>query len=66
MLFRGGEAKSLGEYVPSLSAEDLEKRVVFTLTALRREHTMGTALGQLVLESGAQIAYLRGYHRGMG
>ena len=56
-------------YVASLSAEDLEKRVVFPPTALRQEHTLGTALGQLVLESvahGGQIAYLRGYHRGMG
>ena len=57
------------EYVPSLSSEDLEKRVVFPPTALRQEHTLGTALGQLVLESvahGGQIAYLRGFHRGMG
>ena len=53
----------------SLSSEDLEKRVVFLPTALRQEHTLGTALGQLVLESaahGGQIAYLRGFHRGMG
>ena len=57
------------EYVPSLSAVDLEKRVVFPPTALRQEHTLGTALGQLVLESvahGGQIAYLRGFHRGTG
>ena len=57
------------EYVPSLSAEDLEKRVVFPPTALRQEHTLATALGQLVLESvahGGQIAYLRGFHRGIG
>ena len=57
------------EYVPSLSSEDLEKRVVFPPTALRQEHTLGTALGQLVLESvahGGQIAYLRGFHRGIG
>ena len=57
------------EYVPPLSAEDLEKRVVFPPTALRQEHTLNTALGQLVLESvahGGQIAYLRGYHRGAG
>ena len=40
------------EYVPSLSAEDLEKRVVFPPTALRQEHTLGTASGQLVLEGG--------------
>ncbi len=57
------------DYVPSLSPEDLEKRVVFPPTALRQEHTLNTALGQLVLESvahGGQIAYLRGYHRGTG
>ncbi len=57
------------DYVPSLSAEDLETRVVFPPTALRQEHTLATALGQLVLESvahGGQIAYLRGYHRGTG
>ena len=38
-------------------------------TALRQEHALGTALGQLVLESvahGGQIAYLRGFQRGMG
>ena len=57
------------DYVPSLSPEDLERRVVFPPTALRQEHTLGTALGQLVLESvahGGQIAYLRGFHRGIG
>ena len=57
------------EYVGSLSAADLERRVVFPPTALRQEHTLATALGQLVLESvahGGQIAYLRGFHRGMG
>ena len=57
------------EYVGSLSAADLERRVVFPATALRQEHTLATALGQLVLESvahGGQIAYLRGFHRGMG
>ena len=57
------------EYVPSQSDEDLERRVVFPPQALRQEHTLGTALGQLVLESvahGGQIAYLRGYYRGAG
>ena len=57
------------EYVTSLSSEDMEKRVVFPPTALRQEHTLGTALGQLVLESvahGGQIAYLRGFYRGAG
>ena len=42
---------------------------MFPPTALRQEHTLGTALGQLVLESvahGGQIAYLRGYFRGTG
>ena len=57
------------EYVSSLLAEDLETRVVFPPQALRQEHTLGTALGQLVLECvahGGQIAYLRGYFRGTG
>ena len=57
------------EFVTPLTSEDLEKRVVFPPTALRQEHTLGTALGQLVLESvahGGQIAYLRGYFRGIG
>ena len=57
------------EYVPSLSPEDLETRVVFPPRALQQEHTLNTALGQLVLESvahGGQIAYLRGFHRGNG
>lgn len=57
------------EYIPSLSSEDLEKRVVFPPAALRKEHTLGTALGQLVLENvahGGQIAYLRGFYRGTG
>ena len=55
--------------MPSLSAEDLEERVVLPPTALQQEHTLGTALGQVVLESvaqGGQIAYLRWFHRGMG
>ena len=57
------------EYVLSLSADDLETRVVFPPSALRQEHTLNTALGQLVLESvahGGQIAYLRGFFRGTG
>ena len=57
------------EYVQSLSDDDMEKRVVFPPTALRQEHTLSTALGQLVLESvahGGQIAYLRGFYRGTG
>ena len=37
--------------MPSLSAEDLEERVVLPPTALQQEHTLGTALGQVVLES---------------
>lgn len=57
------------DYVSSLSADDLETRVVFPPQALRQEHTLATALGQLVLECvahGGQIAYLRGYYRGGG
>ncbi len=57
------------DYVLSLSGKDMEKRVVFPPTALRQEHTLATALGQLVLESvahGGQIAYLRGFYQGTG
>ncbi len=57
------------EFVPPLSAEDLQRRYVFPPQALVQEHTLATALGQLVLESlthGGQIAYLRGYYRGSG
>ena len=57
------------EYITSLTAADLERRVIFPPEALRQEHTVATALGQLVLENvahGGQIAYLRGFFRGMG
>jgi len=56
-------------YISSLTAADLERRVTFPPEALRREHTVATALGQLVLENvahGGQIAYLRGLYKGMG
>ena len=61
--------KAAREYISSLTASDLEKRVTFPPEALRREHTVATALGQLVLENlahGGQIAYLRGLYKGMG
>ena len=56
-------------YLPSLTSEDLETPVVFPPQALRQEHTLATALGQLVLENvahGGQIAYIRGFHKGIG
>ena len=57
------------DYISPLTATDMEKQFVFPPPALRREHTLATALGQLVLENvahGGQIAYLRGLHAGMG
>ncbi|MFQ5934715.1 MAG: DinB family protein [Dehalococcoidia bacterium] len=57
------------EYISSLTGSDKERRVMFPPEALRREHTVATALGQLVLENvahGGQIAYLRGFYKGMG
>lgn len=56
-------------YIASLTPVDLETRLVFPSQALRREHSLATALGQLVLENvahGGQIAYLRGFHKGIG
>ena len=56
-------------YLPYLTSEDLETPVVFPPQALRQEHTLATALGQLVLENvahGGQIAYIRGFHKGIG
>lgn len=57
------------EYISSLGPADLDKQFVFPPPALRREHTLATALGQLVLENvahGGQIAYLRGLYAGIG
>ena len=57
------------DYIPSLTSEDLETRVVFPPQASRQDHTLATALGQLVLENvahGGQIAYLRGLYKGIG
>ena len=56
-------------YIGSLTAEDLARRVTFPPEAETREHTIATALGQLVWDNvahGGQIAYLRGLYRGMG
>ena len=57
------------EYIPSLSTEDLERRVTFAPPAETRDHSVATALGQLVWDNAAhgdQIAYLRGVYTGMG
>ena len=57
------------EYIGSLSYEDMERKVTFPPEAETQDHTIATALGQLVWDNvahGGQIAYLRGLFRGMG
>lgn len=57
------------EYIRGLTAADLERAVIFPAEAETREHTVATALGQLVWDNvahGGQIAYLRGLFQGMG
>ena len=57
------------EYIPSLSNEDSERRVTFAPPAETRDHSVATALGQLVWDNaahGGQIAYRRGLYTGMG
>lgn len=57
------------EYIGSLTGEDLERRVTFPPEAETQDHTIATALGQLVWDNvahGGQIAYLRGLFQGMG
>jgi len=57
------------EYITSLTVEDLTRSVTFPPEAQTQDHTIATALGQLVWDNvahGGQIAYLRGLHKGMG
>ncbi len=57
------------DYINFLTAADLERPVTFPPEAETREHTIATALGQLVWDNiahGGQIAYLRGFYQGMG
>jgi len=57
------------EFINSLSAEDLDRRVTFPPEAQTQDHSLATALGQLVWDNvahGGQIAYLRGLHDGLG
>ena len=57
------------EYISSLTTEDLSRRVTFPPEAETREHSVATALGQLVWDNvahGGQIAYLRGLYIGLG
>ena len=57
------------DYISALSYEDMERRVAFPPEAETQDHTMNTALGQLVWDNvahGGQIAYLRGLFQGMG
>ena len=55
------------EYLQGLSADDLEKQVTFP--APPNTVALAEALGVLVFDNvvhGGQIAYLKGYHQGMG
>lgn len=57
------------EYIGALTWEDMEREVTFPPEAETRDHTVATALGQLVWDNvahGGQIAYLRGLFQGMG
>lgn len=57
------------EYINSLSAEDLDRKVTFPPEAQTQDHTIATAVGQLVWDNvahGGQIAYLRGLLVGLG
>ena len=57
------------DYINSLSAEDLDRRVTFPPEAQTQDHSLATALGQLVWDNvahGGQIAYLRGLYNGLG
>ena len=57
------------EYISPLTADDLARRVTFPPQAETRDHSVATALGQMVWDNvahGGQIAYLRGLYRGMG
>ena len=57
------------EYISSLTPDDLARRVTFPPTSQTRDHSVATALGQLVWDNvahGGQIAYLLGLYQGMG
>ena len=58
---------SAREYLSSLSNAGLEKRMV--IPPVTEPRTVAAALGQMAWDNvahGGQIAYLRGYYRGMG
>ena len=57
------------DYIGALTYADMERPVTFPPEAETRDHTLNTALGQLVWDNvahGGQIAYLRGLFQGMG
>ena len=57
------------EYIQGVTKDDLDTKVVFPPSSQTREHTIATALGQMVWDNvahGGQIAYLRGMFKGMG
>ena len=57
------------KYIQSVTKDDLDTKVTFPQAAQTREHTIATALGQMVWDNvahGGQIAYIRGLLKGMG
>ena len=57
------------KYIQSVTKDDLDRRVTFPPEAQTRDHTIATALGQMVWDNvahGGQIAYIRGLYQGMG
>ena len=57
------------EYITSLTVEDLARRVTFPPEAQTQDHSVATALGQLLWDNvahGGQIAYIRGLYDGLG
>ncbi len=57
------------EYIQGVTKDDLDTKVIFPPQAQTREHTIATALGQMVWDNvahGGQIAYLRGMFKGLG
>ena len=67
MGYYGAVKSAVLDYIRPLAASDLEKQIPFP--APPNTVSIGTAMGVLVYDNivhGGQIAYLRGYHRGMG
>ena len=66
MDYYGGVKAATREYIGSLTASDMERQLIIPP---RPAASIGSFLGVLVFDNcvhGGQIAYLRGYHEGMG